>query len=181
MIIIMAGGKSSRMGKEKPILKIAGKEMLLWVYDEAVKVDETFVALSKNTPRTRKLCLREKIPFIETSGKGYVNDLLSLLQEFGPFVSIAGDIPFVKGCDILEIKKELEDKKVSITGILPLKLVPKDLKPLVYNQYAIIGLNGVSYTGEYLLKLRNPLLALNVNTPQDLELAEKIATLIYRE
>ncbi len=180
MIIILAGGKSARMGKEKPILRIAGKEMLMWVYDQASKIDETFVALSKNTPKTKELCLREGIPFIETPGKGYVADVLWLLREFGPFISSASDIPFVKASDIWMIKKAF-DGKTSLTGVLPLSIVPRDLKPVVYNGHAIIGLNAVAHGGEEFFELSNPLLALNVNTPEELEKAERLLFTLQRK
>jgi len=178
MIIILAGGKSTRMGKEKPILKIAGKEMLLRVYEQAEKVDEILVALSKNTAKTKEFCIKERIPFVETSGRGYVHDIQELLKEFGPFISVSADIPFVKASDFWLIKKAFNGK-TSLTGVLPLSLVPKDLNPVVYKGYAIVGLNTVAEEGEEFFELSNPLLALNVNTPEELKLAERVARLIY--
>ena len=179
MIIIMAGGRSSRMGKEKPVLEVGGVPMLLRVYREAEKVGETLVALSGNAPKTRELCLREGIPFVETPGKGYVEDVKWLLHEFGPFLSVSADLPFVKASDIARISGAF-DGKTSLTGVLPLKLVPKDLKPVVYRGYAIVGLNAVGTKGERFFELSNPLLALNVNTRGELKLADKIARLVGR-
>ncbi|CAB48964.1 NTP transferase domain-containing protein [Pyrococcus abyssi] len=179
MIIIMAGGRSSRMGKEKPVLKVGDKPMILRVYEEAEKVGETVVALSKNTPKTRELCLKEGIPFIETPGEGYVKDTQWLLSELGPFISVSADLPFVKSSDIYSILRAFSGEE-SLTGVLPLKLVPKDLHPVVYRGYAIVGLNGVGIEGEKFFEFRNPLLALNVNTPEELKLARRIAELVER-
>ncbi|WP_297514686.1 NTP transferase domain-containing protein [Thermococcus sp.] len=179
MIIIMAGGRSSRMGREKPVLKVGGVPMLLRIYCEAEKVGETIVALSKNTPKTKELCLREGIPFVETPGNGYVEDVKWLLREFGPFVSVSADLPFVKASDMAQISRAF-DGKTSLTGVLPLKLVPKDLRPVVYRGYAIVGLNAVGIEGERFFELNNPLLALNVNTPGELKLADRIARLVGR-
>ncbi|WP_297506998.1 NTP transferase domain-containing protein [Thermococcus sp.] len=178
-IVILAGGKSSRMGKEKPVLRVGGKPMLLRVYGEASAIGETIIALSRNTPKTRELCLREGVPFVETSGSGYVEDVRWLLREFGPFVSVSADLPFVKASDIGSIAKAFEGR-VSLTGVLPLERVPVDVKPVVYRDYAIVGLNAVGDEGEKFFELSNPLLALNVNTPEDLKLAERIARLVGR-
>jgi len=177
MIIIMAGGRSSRMGREKPVLKVGGVPMLLRIYYEAEKAGETVVALSRNTPKTRELCLREGISFVETPGKGYVKDVMYLLREFGPFVSVSSDLPFVTVSDIAAVKKAF-DGETSITGVLPLRLVPKDLKPLLYKGYAIVGLNAVGAEGERFFELSNPLLAINVNTPEELRLANRLARLV---
>ena len=177
MIIVMAGGNSSRMGREKPVLEIEGKPMLLWVYEEARKVDEALVALSKNTPRTRELCLREGIPFVETPGRGYVEDVGWLLHEFGPFVSSSADLPFVKTSDFHELTKAFNGR-TSLTGVLAPGKVPKDLRPIEYMGYVMVGLNAVGFRGEGFFELSNPLLALNVNTPKELELARRIATLL---
>lgn len=179
MIVILAGGRSTRMGREKPVLKVNGRPMLLRVYEEASKVDETLVALSRNTPKTKELCLREGIPFIETPGKGYVADVGWLLDELGPFISSSADIPFVKPSDFYAIKKAF-DGRTSLTGVLPLEKVPKDLKPPTYRGYAVVGLNAVGFEGEEFFELSNPLLALNVNTPEDLRLAERIAGLVNK-
>ncbi len=157
--------------------------MLLRVYREAGKVDEVLVALSRNTPRTRELCLREGLPFVETPGKGYVEDVTYLLRELGPpFISVSSDLPFVKGGDFRAMKRAF-DGRTSLTGVLPLKLVPGDLNPPVtYRGYAVVGLNAVGGEGgERFLELSNPpLLALNVNTPEDLKLADRIAKLVGR-
>ncbi|WP_297502041.1 NTP transferase domain-containing protein [Thermococcus sp.] len=179
MIVILAGGRSSRMGREKPVLKVGGKPMLLRVYGGASAVGEAIVALSRNTPKTRELCLKEGIPFVETPGKGYVEDVRWLLREFGPFVSVSADLPFVKASDIVSISRAF-DGKTSLTGVLPLKRVPKDLKPAGYHSYAVVGLNAVGTEGERFFELSNPLLALNVNTPEELKLAERIACLVGR-
>lgn len=179
MIVIMAGGRSSRMGAEKPVLRVGGVPMLLRVYREAGNVDEVLVALSRNTPRTRELCLREGLPFVETPGKGYVEDVTYLLRELGPFISVSSDLPFVKGGDFRAMKRAF-DGRTSLTGVLPLKLVPGDLNPVTYRGYAVVGLNAVGGEGERFLELSNPLLALNVNTPEDLKLAERIAKLVGR-
>ena len=179
MIIIMAGGRSSRMGQEKPVLKVGDKPMLLRVYGETEKVEETFVALSKNTPRTKELCIREGIPFTETPGRGYVEDIAFLLREFGPFISVSADLPFLKASDVMALKNAF-DGKTSLTGVLPLNLVPQDLRPVVYRGYAIVGLNAVGSEGERFFELSNPLLALNVNTPEELKLADRIARLVGR-
>ncbi len=177
MIIIMAGGRSSRMGREKPVLKVGGKPMLLRVHKEAEEIDEVIVALSRRVPKTRGLCLHERIPFVEAPGRGYVKDLSFLLHEFGPFVSVSADLPFVKASDFWAVERAF-DGKTSLTGVLPLRLVPKDLKPVTYRDYAIVGLNAVGTEGEHFFELSNPLLALNVNTPEELKLAERIARLV---
>ena len=177
MIIILAGGRSTRMGREKPVLKVGGKPMLLRVYEEASAIGETIVAISRNTPKTRELCLREGVPFVETPGKGYVEDVKWLLREFGPFVSVSADLPFLKASDISSLAKAF-DGRVSLTGVLSLEKVPGDLRPPTYRGCAVAGLNAVGSEGEEFFELSNPLLALNVNTPEELELAERIARLL---
>lgn len=178
MIIIMAGGRSRRMGREKAVLEVNGKPMLLMVHEQAKEIDETLVALSKNTPRTKELCIKEGIDFTETSGRDYISDVQWLLGEFGEFISVACDLPFIKASDIYEIKKAFKGR--SLTGVLPISIIPKDLKPLIYRKYAIVGLNAVSFEGNEFFELRNFLLALNVNTPSDLRLANRIAKLIEK-
>ncbi|MFA4701534.1 NTP transferase domain-containing protein [Pyrococcus kukulkanii] len=177
MIVVMAGGRSRRMGKEKPILEVGGVPMVLRVYEEVSKVDESIVAVSRHTPKTKELCIKERIEFIETPGAGYVEDINYLLRELGPFISVSSDLPFIKASDVYEMKKGF-DGRVSLTGVLPLSLVPRDLNPVVYRGYAIVGVNAVGVEGEEFFILHNPLLALNVNAPWDLEFANRITKIL---
>ena len=173
MIIIMAGGKSSRMGKEKPVLKLLGKELILWIYEKASKVDETYVAVSKNTIKTKNFCIKNGIPILNTSGNNYVDDLIYLLNEYSPFISIVSDIPFVKSEDIIAIMNDLKIKNVSITGLVPSHLVPVEFKR--NEGYIVVGLNSVAENEEDIFMFDNPYLGVNINTPTDLKNAEKIA------
>ena len=175
-IVIMAGGKSSRMGFEKPLALVGNKPMILWVYEKAVKVGDVFVAVSKNTPKTAEFCRKQGIETIETSGEGYVRDVIFILKEFGEFVSLSCDIPFVRVEDINEIARNF--RGISLTGVLNPKIVPKFVKVESlpkYKGWILVGLNAVGFEGEMFLELKNPLLSLNVNTPEDLELANRIS------
>ena len=176
LIVVMAGGKSLRMGFEKPLALIRGKPMLLWVYEKAIEVGDTVVAVSRNAPKTVEFCKGQGIETIETPGKGYVEDVRFILREYGEFVSVACDIPFIRAEDIRAILENF--RGVSLTGVLNPKNVPKfvDLNRLpIYKGWVIVGLNAVSWNGEEFFELDNPLLALNVNTPEDLALANVIA------
>jgi len=173
MIIIMAGGKSSRMGKEKPVLKLMGKELIMWVYEKAKKVDETYVAISKNTERTFEFCRKNKIPIIKTFGNSYVSDVIYLLREYGPFISIASDTPFVKSEDIIAIMNDFKVKKTSITGVVPSRIVPIEFRK--NEGYILVGLNSVAESGDDTFVFDNPYLGVNINTPTDLKNAEKLA------
>ena len=179
LIVVMAGGKSLRMGFEKPLALIRGKPMLLWVYEKASEIGDSVVAISKNAPKTVEFCKEQGIETIETSGKGYVEDVRFILREYGEFVSVACDIPFIRAEDIKAILENF--RGVSLTGVLNPKNVPKfvDIKRLpIYKGWVIVGLNAVSWDGEEFFELVNPLLALNVNTPKDLALANVIAKYI---
>jgi len=176
LIVVMAGGKSLRMGFEKPLALIRGKPMLLWVYEKAIEIGDTVVAVSRNAPKTVEFCKEQGIETIKTSGKGYVEDVRFILREYGEFVSVACDIPFIRAEDIKAILENF--RGVSLTGVLNPKNVPKfvNLSRLpIYKGWVIVGLNAVSWNGEDFLELDNPLLALNVNTPEDLALANVIA------
>ena len=44
--------------------------MLLWVYEKAIKIEDTVVAVSKNAPKTVEFCKEQDIETIETPWQG---------------------------------------------------------------------------------------------------------------
>jgi adenosylcobinamide-phosphate guanylyltransferase len=180
MIVILAGGRSSRMRTEKPVLEINGKPMIVRVFERADEVDRTIAAVSTHTPRTKELCAEYGIEYIETSGRGYVPDLVELLDEFDEFISSPSDIPFVTSTDFKMMTEEFKRLKVNLVGVLTPTIIPPGVKPVIYRNYVITGLNAVIRHNERecFVTLKNPFLAINVNTWEDFELAQKIAAVL---
>ncbi|MFO7966031.1 MAG: NTP transferase domain-containing protein [Archaeoglobaceae archaeon] len=170
--IIMAGGRSTRMDVEKPVLKVNGIPLLLRAYKAC---QEAYIAVSRHTPKTKKLCTDKDIPIIETPGKGYVEDVKWLLEEYGPFVSVASDIPFITKKDLNEIDDYFRNNPLSLTGYVSQEDVPDEANPETYMGKCIVGINTVTHREEELFKLSNPYLAFNVNSQHDLTVANKWA------
>lgn len=170
--IIMAGGKSTRMGEEKPVLKVNGIPLVLRAY---LACQEAYIAVSRHTPKTKELCMDNGLPIIETPGKGYVEDVKWLLEEYGPFVSVASDIPFITKNDLNEIDDYFRNNPLSLTGYVLEEEVPKEANPEIYMGKCIVGINAVTHREEEFFKLSNPYLAFNVNSQQDLSVANKWA------
>ena len=186
--IILAGGKSSRIGigKEKAIIEIeeVGKLLIDLVIERVreSKVDDFAVAISKNTPKTKEYCKFVNYAMIETSGKNYHEDLQYLLQLYPQFVSIACDIPFLRSEHIDAIVDFYDSisNKNSITGTVPLDIIPSGVVPAHVFEYKgkkliSCGINVVTNSKNSLpLVFNDPLLAININTPHDLEMAKSI-------
>ncbi|MEA1957650.1 MAG: NTP transferase domain-containing protein, partial [Euryarchaeota archaeon] len=197
--IILAGGKSSRLGegKEKALIKIdrSGSESetpkrLIDLVVENVrdsKAEGFLVAISKNTPKTAEYCKSQDYELLETPGKGYHADLRYLLARYPEFVSVACDIAFLKPEHINSIidfyshndlrrgNSTRTSTSTSITGAVPLDIIPPYVVPSYVFEHngrklVAVGLNIVT-TGRKNLPLvfNDPLLAININTPRDLE------------
>ena len=85
-VLVMAGGKGSRMGlsTEKPLLPFLGKPLIDWVAEailEAKKVSEFYVITSTNTPQTEQYCQKKGWKILHTDAKGYHNDLKQAVSE----------------------------------------------------------------------------------------------------
>lgn len=160
------------MDEEKPVLKVNGIPLVLRAYNAC---QEAYIAVSRHTPKTKKICADNNLKVIETPGRGYVGDVRWLLEEYGPFLSVASDIPFITEKDLKEIDDYFQKHPISLTGYVLEEDVPGEAKPETYMGKCIVGVNTVTHREEEFFKLSNPYLAFNVNSQQDLTVANKWA------
>ncbi len=189
--IILAGGKSSRMtggkgiGEEKALIKIGGRgnqKRLIDLVVESVresKVDDFIVAISKNTPKTEEYCKLVGYELVETLGEGYHEDLRYLLLRYPEFVSVACDIPFLRSVHINAIIDAYSSHRISITGAVPLDIVPNVTQSYTFEhegkRLVSCGINVVTSSKNSIPFLfDDPLLAININTHDDLRIARRM-------
>lgn len=161
----MAGGKSSRMNTEKLILKVQNRAVIEYAIDamQNSKVSEYYIAISPNAPATAKY-LNNRDHILLTHGAGYGEDIAFLLSIFNtPFLTLSADSLFITSNEIDEIIDHFT--KNSMAGVV-----------LINNIINYIGLNIVvpGNIDDELYYFKDPLLALNINTRENLETANKI-------
>ena len=123
----MAGGKGLRLKSEieKPLYPLKDKPLMSYVLDninESKLIEKTVVAVSPNAPKTKEFLINEldfsnfddsfyesenDNFYLDTLGKGFVEDLSKILEEFESrskddiLIFINADLPLV-GADILD-------------------------------------------------------------------------------
>ena len=197
---VMCGGKGTRMGlsnNEKPLLKIKGKTLIGWVIN-ALLDSQRFVKIvgvpSPNTPQTSRFLQSHYghiIDIIEAEGANYSDDLCSLLDKIKPFKTfiVSADLPLlspktirkiVKSCTSLHsqcISIVLEEYFVRCLGIKPSIVFNIGKQEYCHSGIMIID-SSKSRTqqklDEYYLVMNEKEIAINVNTPMDLNVAKKL-------
>jgi adenosylcobinamide-phosphate guanylyltransferase len=192
----MAGGKSRRMGLtvEKPLLSFLGKPLIEWVVksvQSAKKVSGFHVVTSGNTLETEKKCLNDGLQVLRTEGKGYHEDLKQAILSaklLCPILVIPSDIPAITG-EVLDrvISTYWESGEDALAVFVPMEAregLGLSISSTDYHDgilYAVSGVNIIN--GSRINEKKIPTEAiiteeievlLNVNTPKDLHIAEKI-------
>jgi adenosylcobinamide-phosphate guanylyltransferase len=185
----MCGGRASRMqaGAEKPLLKVDGVPMVERVASALAgsgRFGRIVAAVSANTPRTKGLLKSKGIEIIETAGEGYPQDLSRLLSMLKPekVMVVPADVPLLDARavgDIVDLAGGRQEPAVSI--VLEKGFVEgMGVKPsVVFEKYCHSGITifdtarvaGETVQERYLVMNRKEI-ALNVNTKEELELAE---------
>jgi len=176
---------------EKPLLKVDGVEMVervILALASSDRFDRIVAAVSPNTPGTNKFLKSKAIETIETAGEGYSQDLSYLLSILKPqkVVAVPGDIPLLNSQIVNEIISTIDERQKqepAISIILEKGFVEGiGVKPsIVLNQYCHSGITifntmvvGAEPVEERYLVMNRKEIALNVNTKEELELAEKL-------
>lgn len=182
--VVMAGGKATRLQRrvEKALLDVGRRTLLGRAVDalHADGIDEVVVAVTNWTPKTRAVAEGLKLRVFETSGSGYHEDTLELLKEFGSYVSLNVDVPFV---DVQHVERLVGHIGTgSLAAVVPASMALKDPDEESMgrddqgNSIIWVGLNYVTTdpkTG--FLVYDDPLLSLNINTEDDLSFFRAIA------
>jgi adenosylcobinamide-phosphate guanylyltransferase len=196
----MCGGRASRMqqqqgGIEKPLIKVDGVAMVERVISALAssnRFDRIIAAVSPNTPKTNEFLKSKGIEIIETAGEGYSQDLSHLLSKLKPdkVVVVPSDIPLLNSQIVKEILNTIDDdddrqeQEQAISIILEKGFVEEiGVKPsiVLMNQYCHSGITifnsmvvSTEPVKEHYLVMNRKEIALNVNTKEELELAEKL-------
>jgi adenosylcobinamide-phosphate guanylyltransferase len=191
----MCGGRASRMkkaGMEKPLLKVDGVTMVERVISALAssdRFDRIVAAISPNTPKTNEFLRSKGVETIETAGKGYSQDLSQLLSKLKPqkVMAVPGDVPLLNSHIVNEILNSIADRQENdpaISIIIEKGFIERiGVKPsiIVLDRYCHSGITifntmavGTEPVKEYYLVMNRKEIALNVNTKEELELAEKL-------
>ena len=194
--LVMAGGKGTRMGisQEKPLVKVCGRpviEYVLAALKNARKVGSIVVAVSSYTPETSQHMEKLRVKVVETPGKNYVSDLGYAAQslKLGVFLAIAADLPLIKG-EILDdiIERYERCGKPALTVAVPLetktrlgmsaeysfKMDEADVVPVGINVIDGHKRYGDEWLDQEIYLLNQEELAVNINTPKELQIAESL-------
>jgi len=193
---IMAGGRAVRMRlqTEKPLLKIGPRTMLECVIDalqSSSEVDGIIVAVSNSTPMTAQKAVELGVRVMMTPGDGFVEDMQYAIKKSnaGEALVVCADLPFLtsKLVDMV-VKKFRRTRKPSLAVVVPLEVADKlGIKPTnvidIGRKLIPVGVNMIDgqrieepELDQSLFIVDSDALALNVNTPQELQLAREKAT-----
>ena len=192
--LVMAGGKATRMNvaTEKPLLEVGDKSMIehvLGALKQSKMVDRIIVAVSRSTPQTARKARELSTEVLETPGEDYVSDMKYAIRKLGLRVvlTVSADLPFMT-TEIVDqaVEKYRSCGKPSLAVMSPVDILQRlDSKPEYLFEVAgrnvvPIGLNIIDGSRidepeleQAVLVTESEELALNVNTPKELEAARE--------
>lgn len=158
------------------------------------RFDRIVAAVSPYTQKTNEFLKSKGIETIETAGEGYSQDLSRLLSKLRPqkVMAVPGDIPILNSQIVNEILNNIiddddddrQEQEPAISIILEKGFVEEiGVKPsiVLMNQYCHSGITifntmavGTEPVKERYIVMNRKEIALNVNTKEELELAEKL-------
>jgi adenosylcobinamide-phosphate guanylyltransferase len=174
--VIMAGGKSGRLKLdiEKPLIIIEEKTILERIVNvlNNAGIDEIYVAITDNSPKTKDKAEKLKLKIIHTPGNDYVKDIQYLMRKFKEFLVVSADLPFLQPKLIKNILIKYKDIMQPISVVIPIEKYKKmGFTPsiILNNNYVPIGVNIVSEGEDYFYVIEGKQ-TININTKKELEM-----------
>lgn len=178
---IIAGGKSTRMGSEKALIKLGAKTLIVRVVDRLLpQVDDAIINANGDTKRLEFLEL-DIVPDIEAELQTPLAGLHAALvyaaeEDFDAVVTVPSDTPFLPRDLVAKLSGERaaiahsKGQDHYLTGFWPTKLLPKLEKTLttsnrVQDWVEASGAVKMNWQAE----AYDPFM--NINTPADLNAA----------
>jgi adenosylcobinamide-phosphate guanylyltransferase len=200
--VVMAGGKGSRLAvsEEKPLLSVDGKPVVTCVLDAllgAKRVDSVVVAVSCRTPKTAAFVRGFPVRVVETPGEGYIPDMQFVIKELGlgAVLAIVSDLPLITNAIIDDVVERYElCGKPALTVAVPIETKTKLGAGVDYafeaegRTLVPTGINLIDgklvdggWMEQEVYVLEKDEVAVNVNTAEELRLAERLAKKIIAE
>ena len=194
--LVMAGGKGSRLAfsEEKPLLSVDGKPVVACVLDAllgAKRVDSVVVAVSCRTPKTAAFVRGFPVRVVETPGGGYIPDMQFVIKELGlgAVLAIVSDLPLITHEVIDDVVERYElCGKPALTVAVPIETKTKLGAGVDYafeaegRTLVPTGINLIDgklidggWMEQEVYVLEKDEVAVNVNTAEELRLAERLA------
>jgi adenosylcobinamide-phosphate guanylyltransferase len=191
--LLMAGGKGTRLNimGEKPLLEVGGKPMIQRVLEAlkgANKVEDIIVVVSKHTPQTAAFAHKQALKVLQAPGRGFCSDAKYAVKKLKleTVLTICADLPLVTSKFIDEVITFYEKcKRPALTVVVPQELYARFGLSFDYvfndngKSLIPIGVNVVDgrrieerYLDEEILQIDDVKVAVNVNTLQDMRIAE---------
>ena len=187
--IIMAGGMGSRMNSPEEKLLLKYKKPIILHVANALSHSNCFSKIifvtSPNSPKTKKLLLENNFEIIDSSGKGYVEDLNSILKSLNESVFItSADLPLLDSTIIKKIVNLYDPNKTCITILTTKKFLESlgissnyevvfQSKICVYTGISMINsekISNLENIGENFVIVDDKRIGFNINTKKDYDL-----------
>jgi len=193
--LLMAGGEGTRLKTEgeKPLLKVGGRPMIVCVLNAlegAKKVNEILVVVSKHTPQTAAFARKHSLKVLQTPGKGFCLDAKYAIKKLRlrAVLTICADLPLITsefidkvityyehcGKPAFTVMVSLEIyNKLGLSADYVFKIKGKNVVPAGIN---VIDGEKIEENEleEEILFIDDEKVAVNVNTLEDLRVAESM-------
>lgn len=180
--VIIAGGRSSRMGREKAMVPLAGRPLIDWIISRiAPQVDGLAINANSETLRSWGLpVLPDVRPDIGTPVAGLHAALVwGLAQGFERVLTVPSDSPFLPGDLVARLATACPAIAVSedgrphfLTGLWPVGLLTRLEAAMPARVREWVDLAGATLV-TWPSRPCDPFF--NINTPEDLANAERLA------